>query len=115
MAAIAVDTNLLLLLIVGHTRRDFITHHKRLQAYTESDFDSVAQSLRDVDVILTTPNVLTEVSNLLVQGVREPLRSQLMDTFVKFAQVMDEQFHPCKATMNHTCFGQLGLADATWL
>ena len=115
MAAIAVDTNLFLLLIVGRTRKDFIPDHKRLQAYKESDYDELAKLLGNGSILLTTPNVLTEVSNLLVQGVREPLRSRLMDTFVEFVKVTDERFHPCDAAMNDPCFRRLGLADATWL
>ncbi len=115
MAAIAVDTNLMLLLVVGRTRRDFITKHKRLRSYTESDFDLVAQLLKNVDTLLTTPNVLTEVSNLLVQGVLEPLRTQLLATFSLFVTAMAEQYHPSRSSVDDDSFHKLGLADATWL
>ena len=94
MATVAVDTNLLLLLIVGSTRKDFICRHKRLKSYTERDFELIAQTLRNVDVIISTPNVMTEVSNLLVQGVLEPLRSELLSRFVSLSAAMDERYHP---------------------
>ena len=115
MAAVAVDTNLLLLLIVGRTRRDFIAKHKRLRSYSEWDFDLVAQLLKDVDTVLTTPNVLTEVSNLLVQGVLEPLRTQLLETFSLIVTAMAEQYHPSRSSVDDKSFRTLGLADATWL
>jgi hypothetical protein len=115
MAAVAVDTNLMLLLVVGRTRRDFIPKHKRLKAYAESDFDLVANMLKDVETVLTTPNVLTEVSNLLVQGVLEPLRSQLLETFSLFVTAMNEQYYPSRSTIAYDGFARLGLADSTWL
>jgi hypothetical protein len=33
------DTNLLVLLVVGMTSRAYISRHKRLRAFLESDFD----------------------------------------------------------------------------
>jgi hypothetical protein len=115
MAAVAVDTNLMLLLIVGRTRRDFISKHKRLKAYTESDFDLVARLVGDVDVVLTTPNVLTEVNNLLVQGVLEPLRSQLLAMFSLLVTATAEKYHPSCSSIGDDSFVALGLTDATWL
>ncbi len=115
MATVAVDTNLLLLLIVGSTRKDFICRHKRLKSYTERDFELIAQTLRNVDVIISTPNVMTEVSNLLVQGVLEPLRSELLSRFVSLSAAMDERYHPCGMVMEDPAFVALGLSDAAWL
>ncbi len=111
----AIDTNLLLLLIVGTVRRDFIAKHKRLKGYSPDDFELLGRTIRNVDVMLTTPNTLTEVSNLLVQGVADPLRTELLRAFVALLPYMDERHNLCRLTVADPLFPRLGLTDATWL
>src|ERR1700674_3017507 len=64
---IILDSNLLLLFIVGTASRDYISKHKRLQAYRDVDFTLLTQMLAAAPKIVLTPNTLTEVSNLARQ------------------------------------------------
>ena len=64
---IALDANLLVLLIVGLTDRRLIASHKRLKEYTVDDFDLLERLISASAGIAVTPNVLSEASNLTRQ------------------------------------------------
>ena len=61
------DSNLLILLVVGSESRDLIPRHRRLQHYPSEDYDILLDILQDADQLFVTPNTLTEASNLLRQ------------------------------------------------
>lgn len=61
MVSVILDTNLLVLLVVGMTNRAFIGKHKRTRAYTEEDYDLLCLLLEQYQQIITTPSILTEV------------------------------------------------------
>ena len=63
---VLVDTNFLLLLFQGWLRADLIGTG-RTSGTTESDFEYAAQILRQFRTLITTPHILTEVSNLSKQ------------------------------------------------
>jgi hypothetical protein len=57
-----VDANLLLLLVVGATSRDYIEKHKRLRdTYTKDDYDLLVKMIGQYSNIIVLPNVLTEL------------------------------------------------------
>ncbi len=115
MVQIAIDTNLLLLLVVGHVSRPFILEHKRLGAFTLRDFDELRIAVGQTDSIITTPNAMTEVSNLAIQGVREPYRSQIRSVLAEFAGRMREHYRPSAEIVRTDDFFELGLTDSAWL
>jgi hypothetical protein len=53
---IILDAHLLLLLIVGTASRDYIAMHRRLRAYTDSDFTLLTGMLTAAAKIVVTPN-----------------------------------------------------------
>ena len=71
------DSNLLVLLVVGSESRDIILKHRRLEDYSAEDYDILLDLLRDADRLFVTPNTFTEASNLIGQH-GEPERSRLM-------------------------------------
>lgn len=64
------DTNLLLLFCIGSWRRELVRSHKRLAAYTEEDFDLLAQIVAAFSIRYTTPHILAEVCNLAPFGAK---------------------------------------------
>ncbi len=115
MTRVALDTNLLLLLIVGLVARDAIVGHKKLGQYDSAAFDLLIVVIGTTDKILTTPNVLTEVSNQLDWGVFEPRRSALRQGFSDFVtSAACEVYHPSAAVLSEPEFLRLGLADSAW-
>lgn len=59
---ILIDTNLLLLLLVGGTPS--IKNFKRTSTYTASDYELLVRLIDQFEKIIATPHILAEVSNL---------------------------------------------------
>lgn len=108
------DTNLLVLLVVGSVSRDLISKHRRLEDYTVEDFDILVEVLEGVNQLYVTPNTLTETSNLLGQH-GDPERSLLMGRLEFLIHVSQEiTVASTKASSNQN-FQRLGLTDAVLL
>lgn len=85
---IIVDTNLLLLYFVGLYNPRIIGNFQRLskKGYTSQDFRILLTFLRNFSKIVITPHVLTELSNLAMQGFSE----KEFQTF--FGNILSELF-----------------------
>ena len=59
------DSNVLLLLIVGGCDRSRIVGFERTAMFTEAEFDLLVNIVGRFKTVVTTPHILTEVSNLL--------------------------------------------------
>ncbi len=73
------DTNIFLLMVIGMVDRDLIGRFKRTNTFCGDDFDYLIEFLKNFKRLVVTPNILTEVSNLLGQLV-EPKRSRAFAT-----------------------------------
>lgn len=111
---IYVDTNLLLLYIVGRTGREYIAKHRRLGDYSAGDFDALLNILVREDAVYVTPNTLTETSNLLGQH-REPERSRFMIMLRHIIHDSQEVYVASTQASSRQDFLQLGLTDAVLL
>ena len=108
---ILVDSGLLLLLFVGLCDRGRIPRFKRTRMFTESDFDLLQGIVRRFDLLVTTPNILTEVSNLLAQ-LPDNLHAQYFATFAhSLQQRVNEDYIPSGRLVLKEQFPKLGLTD----
>ena len=105
-----VDTNLLLLHLIGRTNKNRILKFKRTQAYTIEDFELLERFIAEFKILITTPHVLTEVSNLgdLHGQEREVLRSW----FVRTVEESRDHYDESRLVVKETCLQRLGLTDA---
>ena len=109
-----IDTNLLILLVVGSVGRDLIAKHRRLEGYTGEDYDALMDLLGQTNRTFVTPNTLTEASNLLGQH-GEPERSLFFQTLQSLIHQSQEiVVASVEASRNHS-FTRLGLTDAALL
>jgi hypothetical protein len=108
---VILDSNLLLLFVVGTTLRSYIATHKRLRAYSEPDFDLLLQIIERANNVVVTPNTLTETSNLLGY-MAEPARTKLFETFRALIEASDEFHCESRKAANSPVFLRLGLTDA---
>ena len=108
------DSNLLVLLIVGSVGRDLISKHRRLQGYTAEDYDLLLDLLERVERVFVTPNILTETSNLLGQH-GEPERSYFLEALRSVIQDTEEVFVSSESAASNAEFIRLGLTDAVLL
>ena len=112
--AIVLDSNLLVLLIVGTASRSYVPGHRRLRAYSESDFDLLVDLIAPASSILLTPNTLTEASNLLGY-IGEPARGKICDVFRVFIKAGEERYLESGRAAERDEFRRLGLTDSVLL
>ena len=73
---VAIDTNLLVLLITGLASPAYIGKHKNLRTFTVEDYVTLTAFIGGVEQIYVTPNVLAETSSLAAQ-IGDPIRGLL--------------------------------------
>jgi len=109
--SIAVDSNLLLLLVVGSWNVRFIANHKRLSGFSTEDFYLVRDFVASFQSVVTTPHVLAEVSNLA--GVATGSAKGLIFTqFAKVIRTLDERQIASASASANSEFPVFGLTDA---
>lgn len=107
---IAVDANLLVLLVVGLTDEKLVEKHKRTTSFQQDDFQLLTEILSGYEEILLTPHVLTEVSNLTSQ-IGDPAKSKIRSTFAALMNTHPEIYEKSSTTGKHYLFARLGLTD----
>jgi hypothetical protein len=112
--SLLLDTNLLLLFIVGSASREYISRHRRLRAYSESDFDLLVNLVSSARRVLITPNTLTETSNLAAY-ISEPARTHVYEVFRAVVRSTEEEYWESKGAVERSEFLRLGLTDSVLL
>ncbi|MGM0576752.1 MAG: PIN domain-containing protein [Myxococcota bacterium] len=107
---VLLDTNLLLMYLVGFLRRDLVESFKRTRAFTGDDWALLDDLLAEFHEFVTTPHVLTEVSNL-GGHLRLPLRRELFRLLERFAGHADEHIRPSRDLVQAKAFERLGLTN----
>lgn len=106
-----VDTNLLLLFFVGLRSQRIIQQFKRTDKYSPEDFDCLKDVIDQFKQVVTTPSILTEVSNLLGQ-LAGGYRFSAFQAFSLGIQQFQEKFTPSRELIQESCFPKFGLTDA---
>jgi hypothetical protein len=113
-AGVLVDTNVLLLLVVGAYDRALVPRFKRTAQYTLEDFDLAMHLTRRFARVVTTAGILTEVSNLAGQLGGE-VRAACFAVFARNIQLLDEHAVASAAVARTPEFVRFGLTDAAIL
>lgn len=111
---VALDTNLLVLLTIGRVAPDKLGVHKRVREYTIDDYDLLSDCISDRKIV-TSPNALTETSNLTRQGFDGILKTNVIMAFRDLISKADEILIASLPSSQMTEFIWLGLADTVWL
>lgn len=108
---VLIDSNVLLLYFVGMYDPLRIPKFKRTMIFAVEDFYTLLGLLKYFSKVVTTPNILTEVSNLA-----NPLAGDLKSTFyLQFANqltVLEEHYIKSAKLSPMPQFAKLGLTDA---
>lgn len=86
---VLLDTNLLLLLLVGAVDRRLVPKFKRTSQFVERDFDLLVRFVAAFERRSVTAHILTETSNLGGQ-LGEPLRSRFFRVLFGAIEDLDE-------------------------
>lgn len=109
--AVLLDSNLLLVFVVGTIDQNQISRFKRTSSYTIEDYILLSSLIDSAVTLVTTPHILTEVSNLAGQ-LTEPLRSAARDQLRKFVELAIEEVTPASELVVHDSYKRLGITDA---
>jgi len=113
--SLLIDTNLLVLFVVGTASKEYITKHKKLTEFTVEDYDRLVKIIARASEVLVTPNTLTETSNLAAY-INEPARSKVLNVLrTVIASASQERYVPSSIAAERKEFIRLGLADAVLL
>lgn len=105
-----IDSNLLVLLVVGSVNRDRIPRFKRTSQYTSVDWDLLSGVLAQFAKRYTLPHVLTEVSAL--SDLRGPELDQARSVLLRIiGETRELQLSSAEACSSAIYF-RLGLTDA---
>ena len=115
MSQVALDTNLLTLLVVGRTSSTLIEKHKRLKAYDQRAFRILLEILGQAEELVVTTNTMTEAGNLIGFGIVEPLRSRLYSSLQEISARSREIAIPSIQACAAPEYLRIGLTDAAWL
>jgi len=112
--SLLIDSNLLLLLFVGLCDRARIAKFKRTAQFTGEDFERLEDFVGQFKEIVTTPSILTEVSNLLGQ-LPDELRSSFHEQFALDLKELHEHYTPSRELGGEKSFARFGLTDTAIL
>lgn len=107
---VLIDTNLLVLLIVGSVNRDRISQFKRTSNYTAADWDLLTGILEQIPRRYAIPHILAEVSALTdLKGPELEIARHILHRAVS---LMEELPIPSLAACSSAYYHRLGLTDA---
>jgi rRNA-processing protein FCF1 len=111
-SGVLLDTNILLAYVVGRFSVEKLERFKRTNTFTRKDFAFLSKFVLQFHRIVTTPHVLTEVSNLAAH-LEEPDRRSCFASFRKDLSVLHEISHSAVSiAKDNDAFERLGITDA---
>ena len=111
---VLIDTEPLLLFFVGACDKNRIQTSKCTKAFTVEDYDLLIQFMSNFKRIVTTPNILTEASNLLGYE-SDKIKRDFYTLFSSYVRGFEERFTPSKKIVIHEHFSKFGLTDLATL
>jgi hypothetical protein len=107
-----IDTNLLLLLLIGSLdpsliRREKITANR---GFDETDFNQLRDFVGQFQKLVTTPHILTEVSNH-ADKIKGTNHGKFIQRFMSFIETLDECSETSKVLAKTEPFQRFGLTD----
>lgn len=114
IATTMLDANVLTLWIVGCVSEEQVPRCKRTKRYTARDYRILVGYMDSFDQMATTPNVATEVSNLIgaLHGEYLQVARQILSAGL---QVWHEKYVPSSSAIANVHYQKLGLTDAALL
>jgi hypothetical protein len=111
---LVLDTNLIVLLVVGLADEQAVPKHKRTRAYSVNDFRLLLKIISTYQEVRVIPNALSEASNLLdFDG--DGLPAKIFARFSQFVSVTEECYVPSIDALRRNECQRLGLTDAATL
>ena len=109
-----IDTNALIILLVGLVDPVLIKSHKRTSIYEEQDFFNLISLIGDFNNLVVLPNVWTEVDNLL-NNFGRGYKKKYIDEISQTIKITSEKYLNTKTAITSSGFYDLGVTDSLLL
>jgi hypothetical protein len=96
---------------VGSVRRELISSFKRVNKFAMEDYGTLRRVIDYFGQVLTTPNILTEVSNLAGQLSGDD-RDRCFERFAATLTKLKEEYIPSNTVAQTKPFKAFGITDA---
>jgi rRNA-processing protein FCF1 len=106
-----IDTNLLLLAVVGNFDHRLVGR-ERLDAFTIQDLQQLNSIIEQAKQLITTPGILTETSNLAAQMINKTRIPELFYRLRVYIQALNERYETSALISGQPIFLRFGLTDA---
>jgi hypothetical protein len=107
-----IDTNLLVLLLVGRVNPKRVENFKRTSGFTLQDFRLLESMVTWFgSPLIATPHILSQLSDLTDLPRQE--RGSIRDLLKALVETIEEQYDPAKQLVKHPLFKRFGLGDAS--
>jgi rRNA-processing protein FCF1 len=108
---IIIDTNSLVILVLGLMNPNIINQHPRTSIYDKSDFYFLIEKIGDLDNLVILPNIWTELDNLL-NKFSGNLKDQYVNKLKQISKLSTEEYISSEKGMDFYSFHDLGLTDS---
>ncbi len=109
-----IDTNALIILLIGVVDPNLFKTHKRTSIYEEQDFHDLISFIGDIQHLVVLPNVWTEVDNLL-NGFNKSHKDKYVEELTNIIKLTTEKFLESETATKSYGFFDLGLTDSLLL
>jgi predicted nucleic acid-binding protein len=114
MRDVIIDTNIFILFLVGQINENKIKNYTRNSLYTKEDYYFLLNILSNYDRIITSPNILTEVDNILNRITGEDKYKYLVLVKTIYKQTV-EKYIKTDIISQNWFFDSLGITDSAIL
>jgi hypothetical protein len=114
MHDVIIDTNIFILFLAGQINENKIRNYTRNSLYTKEDYYFLLNILSNYDRIITSPNILTEVDNILNRITGEDKYKYLILVKTIYKQTI-EKYIKTETISQNWYFDALGITDSAIL
>jgi predicted nucleic acid-binding protein len=114
MRDVIIDTNIFILFLAGQINENRIKNYTRNSLYTKDDYYFLLNILSRYDRIITSPNILTEVDNILNRLTGEDKYKYLLLVKRIYIQTI-EKYIKTDTVSKNWYFDTLGITDSVIL
>jgi hypothetical protein len=114
MRDVIIDTNIFILFLAGQINENKIGRYTRNSLYTKEDYYYLLNILADYDRIIASPNIFTEVDNILNRITGEDKYKYLVLVKTIYKQTI-EKYIRTETVAQNWFFDALGITDSSIL
>ena len=112
---VVVDTNLLLVFLIGAYDTAYLEHFKKTSSYTAEDYELLRRIVKNFPNVVVTPNILTEVSNLTLDYMTEGHHSKYFPHLISYINGAAEQHTKMEVLIKNGMLIKFGFTDTSIL